>query len=88
MKLELIQDKYEPCTTKIFTINGIDADPDDFGEVTKHVGHFCCEYREFSGFEEPPTDVLEKYHITKEEFFEVCDELRDMLTITDCGRCL
>lgn len=88
MKLELIQDKYEPCTLKVFTVNGIDANPDDFGEVTKHVGHFCCEYREFSGFEYAPIGVLEKYHITEEEFFEVSDELRDMLTITDCGRCL
>lgn len=88
MILELIQDEYEPCSPKVFKIDGIDADPDDFGEVSKLTGDFCCKYREFKGFEEPSTAVLEKYHISKDEFFEICDELRDMLTITDCGRCV
>lgn len=88
MILELMQDEYEPCSPKIFTINEIYADPNDFGEVSKLTGDFCCKYREFNGFEEPSTAILEKYHISKDEFFEVCDELRDMLTITDCGRCV
>lgn len=48
-----MQDEYEPCSPKIFTINEIYADPDDFGEVSKLTGDFCCKYREFKGFEEP-----------------------------------
>lgn len=88
MKLKLIQDEYEPCSPKIFTINEIYADPDDFGEVNKLTGDFCCKYREFKGFEKPSTVVLEKYHITEDEFFEVCDELRDILRVTDCSLCI
>lgn len=46
MILELIQDEYEPCTPKIFKIDGINANPDDFGEVSKLTGDFCCKYTE------------------------------------------
>ena len=88
MRLELIQDEYEPCSPKVFTINEIHANSDDFGEISKQTGHFCCKYREFQAFEEPPTDVLEKYHITEDEFIEVCDELRDILRVTDCSLCI
>ena len=87
MKLELIQDRYEPCTPKVFKIDGIDADPDDFGEVDKILGYYCCESRKFIGFEEPPTDTLEKYHITENEFFEICDKLRDVLRVQGCSMC-
>lgn len=88
MKLELIQDEYEPCSPKVFTINGIYADPDDFGEVDKISGNYCCKSREFIGFEKPPTGVLEKYHISKDEFFEICNKLSDVLRVTDCSRCV
>lgn len=87
MKLELIKDEYEPCTPKIFTIDGIDADADDFGEVDKISGYYCCESRTFVGFEEPPIDTLEKYRITESEFFDICDELKDILCVKGCNRC-
>ena len=87
MKLELIRDEYEPCTPKIFTIDGIDADPDDFGEIEKVSGCYCCESRKFIGFEEVPESTLEKYHITESEFFDICDELRDVLEVEHCSRC-
>ena len=47
MKLELIQDEYEPCTPKVFKIDGIDADPDDFGEVSKLTGDIFDENTKF-----------------------------------------
>lgn len=88
MKLELMRDEYEPCTPKVFTINGIYADPDDFGEVDKILGYYCCESRKFIGFEEPPTGILKKYNITEEEFFEICDELKDVLKVKSCSMCV
>ena len=88
MKLELIQDKYEPCSPKVFTINEIYADPDDFGEIDKISGDYCCKSRAFIGFEEPPTGILTKYHITRDEFFEICDKLSDILRVTDCRLCV
>lgn len=88
MKLELEKDKYEPCAPKIFKVNDIYADPDDFGEVDKILGYYCCESRKFIGFEEPPAGILGKYQITEDEFFEICDELRDILRVKDCSMCV
>ena len=88
MNLELMRDEYEPCTPKVFKINEIYADPDDFGEVDKILGYYCCESRKFIEFEEPPAGILEKYHITEEEFFEICDELKDVLRVKSCSMCV
>lgn len=88
MKLELVKDEYEPCSPKIFRINEIYADPDDFGEIDKILGYYCCESRKFIEFEEPPAGVLEKYHISKDEFFEICDKLSNVLRVIDCSRCV
>lgn len=88
MKLELIKDEYEPCTPKIFRIDGIAADADDFGEVEKISGYYCCKSRKFIGFEEAPESTLEKYQITESEFFDICDELRDILDVEHCSRCV
>ena len=73
---------------KVFRINDIEADEEDFG-ASMDADELCapeygCGDRRFFSNEEPQTGVLDKYHITYEEWETICNKLEYML---DWGRC-
>ena len=77
-----------PCELEIFTINGKAADSEDFGDVFDHNERikepYGCADMHFDP--KPPTkEVLDKYHITEEEYDTICNELEDKLWVGRCG---
>ena len=80
-----------PCHLEVFTINGKDADKDDFGDIFDHNEEirepYGCGDMQFDA--KPPTkEVLDKYNITEEEYYNICSELRCELCVGSCGWCI
>ena len=80
------------CWCPVFTIKGIKADSDDFGE--KDDIDCNCEDKPFRGCgnmiftPKPPTQkVLDKYGITVDEYNEIASVLEDGLSFGYCGLC-
>lgn len=77
MKLELEFGR-SLCYTPIFTINGIDANPEDFGEQydrsPETAEDYACGDMQFTSL--PPIEgVLEKYKINQAEYNLVAGQL-------------
>lgn len=86
MEVKMKSWESSPCTFEYFTINGIDADDKDFGDViNESEEQWTCE----CFFKRKPSSlaVLDKYHITEEEYQEVCDQLDDAKYYS-CGMCV
>ena len=80
--------KYLPCTLEIFTVNDIKADVYDFGDIDfMSDGEYGCKFSKFIPNDNPTEITLEKYHISHEEYAEICNKLRTALYITGCGLC-
>lgn len=80
-----------PCRLEVFTINGKDANQDDFGDMSDHHAEsaepYACADMHFD--RKPSTkEVLDKYNITEEEYYNICNELEDKLCIGGCGWCV
>jgi hypothetical protein len=78
------------CATTTFTINGVEAHKEDFGEQydrsPETAEDYCCGDMQFTRI--PPTpEVLAKYKITEEEYAQVCDKLEEGLSFGRCGCC-
>lgn len=78
------------CELKTFTINGVDAEYEDFGTKEDRnpmsAEPYCCADMRF--IPDLPTDeVLKKYGITVNEYDEVCDRLNQELSFGRCGWC-
>ena len=86
-KIELEVRKFLPCCTRVFKVNGIPADIDDFGEGCTSGDPSCgsCHHEFNHGY--PTTEVLSKYGITLEEYKEVCEKLEEELYVGSCGLC-
>lgn len=73
---------------RVFRINDIDADVDDFGisedSEPWNAPEYGCGNRQFHPYDDPSENVLEKYHITYYEWTNICDILCREL---DWGRC-
>jgi len=90
MKLEL--DFYGClCATSTFKINDINAHYEDFGDkydydMENAEEYGCGDMR----FEEkrPTKEILEKYNITIEEYYKICDKLKEGLSFGNCGWCI
>jgi len=78
------------CYVKEFTINGIAADYEDFGEKYDRspydAGSYGCGNMQFTRVP-VRTEILEKYHITEAEYSQVCEKLEDGLSFGFCSRC-
>ena len=88
--LNLVIETYQclPCSVSKFTINGKDADVDDFGEGCSYgscMEGTCCH--KFFVNENPDNKVLEKYGITEAEYFYIAEELSSRLYVDGCGWC-
>lgn len=80
-----------PCHLEVFTINGKDADKDDFGVIFDHNEEirepYGCGDMYFDS--KPPTEeVLNLYDITEEEYYNICNELELKLCVGSCGWCV
>lgn len=78
------------CATEVFTINGKDADSNDFGEqydeAIEDAEDYCCGNMVFAR-KKDSEEVLKKYNITKDEYDTICDKLEDGLSFGCCGWC-
>ena len=91
MKLVVKSFKSLPCRLEAFIINGKDADQDDFGGTYDHNAEsaepYACADMQFDS--KPPTkEVLDKYNITEEEYYNICNELECELCVGGCGWCV
>lgn len=78
-----------PCSTKIFTIDGIDADIDDFGRLEKEHGEeqYTCNNFHFVGTF-PTDECLKKYHITLTNYKYIAETLESKIYRGyPCSRC-
>ena len=79
------------CSADNFTINGVNANTDDFGEQydrdSGNAEEYACGDMQFTRIE-PTKEVLEKYHITENEYSEICDKLESGLSFGSCGWCV
>ena len=73
---------------RVFKINNIDADVDDFGESRdwepENAPEYGCGHRAFRAFDDFDEKVLDKYHINVDEWEQICEMLENKL---DWGRC-
>ena len=79
------------CATENFSINYVEADKDDFGEIKdidfrKRSSKHGCGNSKFIT-KEPHPDVLEKYAINQSEYYQVCQELENKLSFGNCNFC-
>lgn len=91
MKLVTIPYGSLPCSLKEFTINGIDADKDDFGEtIYTSDGFYGCMDNHFEGNTELShiKEACNKYNITCEEYLEIVEHLENVLDVGRCGWCV
>lgn len=91
--MEIIIKTYKalPCQTEVFKINGINASIEDFGDNSdndpENAEVYGCGYHKFTGNIEVKSEILEKYKITKEEYFEVINKLENVLDVGPCYWC-
>lgn len=78
------------CATSKFQINGINAVDDDFGSSEdvdpQNAPDYGCGNRKFITYE-PREEILSKYSITTDEYYEVCDRLEEGLSFGRCAWC-
>ena len=95
--MELIIEPYDclPCALRKFRINGTPADTYDFGENYDHEPEeaepYGCGCHEFDANREDMTKIkttCDKYHITLEEYLEICNSLEEKLYVGRCGWCV
>lgn len=83
--------QYFPCELETFTINGKDANSMDFGDTYDHdegiIEPDGCGDIYFEP-KPPIKEVLNKYNITEEEYYNICNELKDELSVGSCGWCI
>lgn len=91
MELKIKTHHALPCRAELFTINGKNAEQNDFGDMYDHHAQdaepYACADMRFDP--KPPTkEVLDRYDITDKEYYEICNELECELCIGRCGWCV
>ena len=83
--------KWLPCELEVFTINGINADRDDFG----YLDGYCGEYEDYSCLgrifiieEDKKEEAMLKYHLTETEYDIICSKLKNECYIDECCYCI
>lgn len=82
-----------PCATKVFTINGIEADLDDFGTMgdmqSGIAGPYSCTCMCFTASSDKNVieKTMRKYNITYDEFKTVQENLESAMYVGSCGWC-
>ena len=79
------------CELQVFTVNGVSAEYDDFGDKddndTGNAENYGCGDMRFTP--KPVTDgVLFKYGISPDEYNTITGELEEKLSFGSCGWCI
>ena len=89
MTVEIVPNTYS-CGLSTFLINGIEADYYDFGECydacPENAPSYGCGDRVFRR-NDVDAEVLNRYHITEEEYEEIVEKLECELHIGRCSLC-
>ena len=89
MKLEL-EIFSSLCSARVFTINGVEADVEDFGEKydrnPENAEDYSCANMQFTRLP-AVSSVLKKYSINAEEYNFVAETLENGLSFGCCGLC-
>ena len=91
MELKIKTHHALPCRAEVFTINGKNAEQNDFGDMYDHHAQdaepYACADMHFDP--KPPTkEVLNRYKITDKEYYDICNELESELYVGRCGWCI
>ena len=90
--MDLILEFYNAlCETFRFSINGVVAKHEDFGDkydrCPDDADYYCCGNMVFTP-KTPTSEILNKYNISVDEYNEICHKLEDGLSFGACGWCL
>jgi hypothetical protein len=81
-----------PCSAEVFTIKGKNACTDDFGREedldSYNAEPYSCSDMQFIPHNDPTEGVLKYYKITKKEYREIQEKLKDALDVGSCGWCV
>lgn len=87
----IIKTSIHGCGTDVFSINGVNAWEDDFGELLDVAPYkapeFGCGDKRFVRYEHIDSAVLERYHITESEHEEIIRRLESELHFGFCALC-
>jgi len=88
--MELKIKKYMGCTLDIFEINNKSANIEDFVDLYDHKAEmaddYCCEDMRADIL--PATEkILQKYNITKAEYYKIALVIAEKMNIGACGDC-
>jgi len=79
------------CSLRVFIINDIKADQDDF--ITQRDEGYDI-YNNFGGCynmkaepKESSQDILNKYNITKDEYYTIAEDISNKLSFGECDYC-
>lgn len=79
------------CYTPTFIINGIHAMTGDFGEQydrdLDNAEPYGCGDMQFTRIN-PTEEVLKKYRISEDEYFDIARQLEEGLSFGSCGWCI
>ena len=81
----------QPCRLEMFTINGKSAEQEDFGDIYDHDIESAEPYACANMYFEPKPltkEVLDRYNIIEEEYYNICNELKEKLCVGSCGWCV
>ena len=94
MTYEMTPYSNHPCLLKTFIINGIKASRNEFGydsssrSIEDLMRSGCTNHK----FDTIPYDHNEetasKYNLTKDEYEKICEDLKSLLSIGCCFRCI
>ena len=90
---------WQPCETKVFRIKGVGSGPigfkaekTDFGIMedvkSAKAEPFACKCMKFIPDRTPQVGVLEKYGITRKQWTEIKNALKEALFVGECGCCV
>jgi len=78
------------CEPDVFIINGLKASHEDFGykedQDPDEDDPYGCGDMQFITIA-PTAQVLEKYHIDLDEYYTICEKLKEVLSFGECGQC-
>lgn len=76
---------------RLFRVNNIDADIEDFGKCyddrKEDAPRYGCGNMCSHSYEEPPLGILNKYNINMDEWEIICDRLCNELYWRRCALC-
>ena len=79
------------CSTSLFTVNGITADSNDFGEQydrdKEGAEDYACGDMHFTP-KASTKEILTKYAIDEEEYQRIAGQLEEKLSFGRCGWCV